>query len=212
VVNYGGPDASYLNREIAFNSNEDTLTIVDVTNKSNLQMISRAVYSGSEYAHQGWLSEDHKYFFMDDELDERRSPTLINTRTRVWNVEDLDSPQYLGFINGVESTIDHNLYVKGNLIFQANYTSGLRVLRINDAQTLDMEEIAFLDTYGADNNVTFNGAWSVYPYFDSGTVIVSDRQNGLFMVRLNSVPEPGSLAMISALGLLASTFRRRRTV
>lgn len=194
VVMYIGPDDDYLGLEIAFNSNENTLTIVDVTDKSNMTQISRTGYSGSEYAHQGWLSADQQFFFMDDELDERRSDTLIKTQTRVWDVSDLENPVYLGFHEGVESTIDHNLYVKDDFIYQANYTSGFRLLKINDAATLDLEEWGFFDTYDADNNVTYNGAWSVFPFFDSGIILVTDRQNGLFI--LETVSEPVVLDVV----------------
>lgn len=210
IVNYIGPDSTYSGKEVAFNSNEDTLTIVDVTDKSNMTQISRTGYSGAEYSHQGWLSEDHQYFFMDDELDERNSDTLIPTRTRVWDVSDLDNPEYLGFHEGEASTIDHNLYVKGDMIFQANYTSGLRVLKINDAATIDLEEWGFFDTYAADDNVTFNGAWSVFPYFESGTVLVSDRQGGLFM--LSVIPEPGSMTLLGISALLVACRRRRSNI
>lgn len=208
VVNYIGPDSSYSGREIAFNSNEDTLTIVDVTNKSDMIQVSRTGYSGAEYAHQGWLSEDQRFFFMDDELDERNADELIQTRTRIWDVADLDNPVYLGYVDGVEATIDHNLYVKDDLIFQANYSSGMRVLRINDAATLDLEEYGYFDTYRADNNVSFNGAWSVFPYFESGTVLISDRQGGLFMVEV--VPEPGSSLVLAVVGLGLAMRRKRR--
>ena len=208
VVNYIGPDSDYAGKEIAFNSNEDTLTIVNVSNKAEMTQISRTGYSGSEYAHQGWLSEDQQFFFMDDELDERRADDPIHTRTRVWDVSDLDNPIYLGSHDGTQMTIDHNLYVKGDLMFQANYTSGLRLLRINDAATLDFEEVGYFDTYDADDNVTFNGAWSVFPYFDSGTILVNDRQNGLFV--LSVVPEPGSLVVLGFSSL--AWFARRRRV
>lgn len=211
VVNYLGPDTDYAGREVAFNSNEDTLTIVDVTDKSNMTEISRNAYTDSAYAHQGWLSEDQKYFFMDDELDERNSDELIHTTTRVWDVQDLDNPIYLGSHDGTQTTIDHNLYVKDGHIFQANYSSGLRILRINDASTLDLEEVAFFDTYNTDNDVSFNGAWSVYPFFESGTVLVSDRQNGLFMLSAN-IPEPssGTLCGLFLIGLLARRSRHNR--
>ncbi len=210
VVNYIGPDSTYAGREIAFASNEDTLTIVDVTNKNNMEQVSRVGYGGSEYSHQGWLSEDQRYFFMNDELDERRSENLINTRTHVWNVEDLENPEYLGFHNGEAATIDHNLYVKDGKIYQANYTSGLRVIDIIDAENLEFEEFGYFDTYNTDNNVTFNGAWSVYPFFDSGTIIVSDRQNGLFLLELSSVPEPASGSFLAMAFLAAAAMRRRR--
>ena len=183
AVFYFGPDQDYVGKEIVFASNTDTLTIVDVDDKSNISQISRTGYPGSEYSHQGWLSADHRFFYMDDELDEWYASTTINTRTRVWDVQDLDNPVYLGYYDGVEETIDHNLYVKGNYIYQANYTSGLRVLKVNDAASLDIEEYGFFDTYNTDNNISFNGAWSCYPYFESGSIIISDRQNGLFIVR-----------------------------
>lgn len=169
-------------REIAFSANEDTLTIVDVTNKNTPILLSRTPYQQSQYSHQGWLSEDHKYFFMDDELDEQTYGP-IPTRTHVWDVRKLSAPVYLGYYNGTQQTIDHNLYVKGNYIFQANYSSGLRILKINNPLTLDLVEVGFFDSYPANNNINFNGAWSCYPYFPSGSIIVSDRQNGLFVVR-----------------------------
>ena len=49
---YSGPDTDYQGHEICFNYNEDTLTIVDVTDKSNMKMISRTGYEGAKYTHQ----------------------------------------------------------------------------------------------------------------------------------------------------------------
>ena len=199
VVTYHGPDKrasfnprflvrSYVGREIAFCCNEDTLTIVDVTQKGRPRLISRTPYIGSAYSHQGWLTEDHRYFFLDDELDEQNSPTLIPTKTRVWDVSDLDNPVYLGHLDGTANTIDHNQYVRGNFIFQANYTSGLRIREIRDIDPttnpplMDIPVVGHFDTYAPDNAVSFNGAWSTYPYFPSGNILISDRQGGLFVV------------------------------
>ena len=81
-VNYNGPDSQHDGKEICFNSNEDTLTIVDVSNKSNPVMISRTGYGGAEYTHQGWLTEDHTHFLLDDELDETNLGH--DTLTRMW--------------------------------------------------------------------------------------------------------------------------------
>ena len=65
-VNYHGPDPNHQGKEICFNSNEDTLTIVDVTNKSTSVQLSRTGYSGARYTHQGWLSEDHVHFLLGE--------------------------------------------------------------------------------------------------------------------------------------------------
>lgn len=184
VTIYAGPDTAHVGAEIAFNSNEDTLTIVDVTDKSNLNQLSRVGYTDSEYSHQGWLSFDHQFFFMNDELDESRNDHP--TRTHIWDVRDLDNPIYTGFFDGTESTIDHNCYTRGRLIFEGNYSSGMRVLRYSDADNPVLSEVGYLDTYPTNNNVNFNGVWSVFPYFDSGLIVISDRQNGLFVARMES--------------------------
>jgi len=186
VVIYHGPDVGYDGREVAFNANVDTVTIVDFTDKSNPQQISRTGYPESAYAHQGWLSEDHRYFFLDDELDEVGLAGQNHSRTHLWDMADLDQPEYLGFYEGVATGIDHNLYVKRNYIYQANNASGLRVLKFTDEQeALSLSEVAFLDTHPETDDEGFEGAWSVYPFFDSGSIIVSDRSRGLFVVRLD---------------------------
>ncbi len=184
VVSYIGPDLDYEYSEIAFASNEDTVTIIDVTDKSNMTLISRNAYAQDGYTHQGWLSEDHRYFFMGDELDENQQGGP--TRTHIFDCLDLDNPVYMGYYSGNANSIDHNLYVKGNLLYCGNYSSGLRVLEMGNTPA-ELTEIAFFDTYNTDTGVNFNGVWSVYPYFDSGTVLVNDRQNGMFLVKLSPI-------------------------
>ena len=124
-VNYDGPDPDHQGKEICFNSNVDTLTIVDVTNKASPAMLSRKDYSGSRYAHQGWLTEDHAYFLLGDELDEKNNPDVTNTRTYMWDVSDLDDPAVIGFHDSTTTATDHNQYVKGNYTYQSNYQAGL---------------------------------------------------------------------------------------
>merc|ERR1712014_156012 len=70
-----------------------------------------------------------------------------------------------------------------DLIFQANYRAGLRILRVNNYATGDFEEIAYFDTYPSSNSANFNGAWSNYPFFPSGTIAISTIESGLFMVK-----------------------------
>jgi choice-of-anchor B domain-containing protein len=180
-VNYNGPDADLQGKEICFNANEDTVTIVDVTDKSNPVQISRTGYSGSAYTHQGWLTEDQTYFLLDDELDEQNFGH--NTRTRVWNVSDLDNPVIDNTFDGTTPSIDHNQYIKGNFSYQADYRAGLRILDISNIGA--PVEVAYFDIYPADDNAQFNAAWSNYPYFESGTVIVSGIEQGLFILQPN---------------------------
>ena len=189
-VNYNGPDVEHRGKEICFAYNEDTLTIVDVSNKGAPVQISRTAYADRGYAHQGWLTDDQAYVLMDDELDERNVSTVTNTRTLIWNVTDLDNPVHQGDYSGVTTSIDHNQYIIGDFSYQANYTSGLRIVDISDIANNNLSEVAFFDIYPANDDSIFSGAWSVYPFFASGNIVVSGIEQGLYILRPNlSAPD-----------------------
>ena len=70
VVTYNGPDTDHIGKEILIGSNETKVVILDVTNKSNVVKISEVLYPQIGYTHQGWLTEDQRYFLLGDESDE----------------------------------------------------------------------------------------------------------------------------------------------
>ncbi len=181
-VVYRGADTEHLDREICISSNEDHVAVVDVTDKTALRILSSATYPDLGFVHQGWLTADHRYFLLGDEFDE--VDFGVPTRMHVFDLSDLDAPEYL-FPHELETrATDHNLYVRGNLVFAANYSSGLRVLEIGELANRELREVAFFDTFPQHDEVPQEGAWSVYPYLPSGTVIVSDMYNGLFVLSL----------------------------
>ena len=192
-VAYHGPDTAYQGHEICFSANEDTLTIVDVSSKSGPVQLSRTTYTGVGYTHQGWLTEDHKHFLLDDELDEQRSG--VNSTTYIWNVADLDAPSVTGVYRGQSTAIDHNLYIRGNRAYQSNYRSGLRVLDISNIGAASLNELAFFDVYPVDDAPLFNGAWSNYPFFASGIIIVGGIEQGLFVLSPIQTPSPLQLIL-----------------
>jgi choice-of-anchor B domain-containing protein len=178
---YTGPDQDYTGRELCFASNETALRIVDVTDKENPEPISAAAYPGVAYIHQGWLTEDQRYFYLDDELDELVG-TTDRTKTLIWDVSDLDDPVVVGEYLGPNGSTDHNLYIVGDRMYQANYQAGLRVVDISDPE--NPREVGYFDTtpYGADPP-GFVGAWTAFPFFDSGTVLVTSMHEGVFLLR-----------------------------
>ncbi len=183
-VIYRGPHAFYRGREICFDFNEDTLTIVDVTNKgegADRPILSKLPYSGSAYTHQGWLTEDQRHVLMNDELDEQGSET--NTTTRMVDVSRLDAPRLVGAYEHPTKAIDHNNYIKGSAAYQSNYRSGLRILDTRGVADGKLSTAGYFDVFPADDAAEFNGTWSNYPYFKSGNVIVSGIEQGLFVVR-----------------------------
>ncbi|WP_222982827.1 choice-of-anchor B family protein [Flagellimonas meishanensis] len=181
VVTYNGPDADYTGREIFIGANEDQIAIVDVTDKSNPVEIETLTYSDLGYTHQGWFTEDQRYFLLGDELDELQIG--VNSKTLVFDFLDLDNPVLHTTYEGPTGAIDHNGYVLGDEFFLANYAAGIRVLDISDIANQNITEKAFFDTYPANNTAGFDGVWSVYPYFESGKILVNDTASGLFVLQ-----------------------------
>lgn len=163
-----------------FNSGwtEPTLSIVDVTNKQSLQVLGHLPYPGRAYSHQGWLSEDRTLFYLGDELDENGS---IMTTTHVFDVADPANASYVGLFSNGQVSIGHNMFTAHGLLYQANYTSGLRIF---DATTnpLAPTEVAYFDSEPTSAAATFNGMWGCYPYLPSRTIVCSDMERGLFVL------------------------------
>ena len=136
---------------------------------------------GSGYTHQGWLTDDRRHFLLDDELDEQNDGH--NTRTYVWDVQDLRLRISSSSMTVPTAAIDHNMYIHEGYAYQSNYQSGLRILDLSQIDSGTLSEAAFFDTYPASDSANFNGTWSNYPYYASGIVGVSDINRGLFVLQ-----------------------------
>lgn len=191
-VIYNGPDTAYVGHELCFNANGsptpefNQLTIVDVTDKTQPVRLSTARWEGMGYIHQGWLTEDQRYFLVDDELDEQNYHH--NARTYVVDVGDIDQPTLIGIYTAPHTSVDHNLYISGAYAYQANYTAGLRVLDLRTVAQGRLREVAYFDTYPGSDAPDYDGAWSPYPFFASGVVLVSTIDRGLFILK-PKIPE-----------------------
>lgn len=188
---YDGPDVEHRGKEVCAVSNGVTSVgdsstqdfhFIDVTNKSRPVKISTYLIPNMPgYAHQGWFTEDFKYFIANDELDEKFYQ--INTRTLIIDVTDLDNPKkHMDFMHESRS-IDHNLYVKGERAYLSNYNSGLRVLDISKIDQKIIKEVGFYDpTPNQPSSAQTGGVWSNYPFFESGKIIVSHIEGGSVII------------------------------
>ncbi len=176
---YAGPDVAHLGAQICIASNEDTLTVLDVTNKAAPVQLARVSYSGVGFTHQGWLTADQRYMFVNDELDELDSGQ--RTRTLVWDFADLEAPVLIDQIRQPRYVIDHNLYLHQGFMFQSDYTAGLVVYDARDP--LHAFEVGYFDTHPSTDAAQFDGTWSNYPFFASGIVAVSDISRGLYLLQ-----------------------------
>jgi choice-of-anchor B domain-containing protein len=191
-VTYSGPDRKLRGNELCFASNEDTVTIVDVTDKSNPQMLSRTGYPTAAYTHQGSLTPDHRWFLFGDELDEIGNTTPTTTTYIMDVAKPADPGAPVAYLHDTPS-IDHNLYIHGRHVYQSNYTAGLRILE-QDPELLregQLNEVAFFDVVPATDIDQFAGTWSNFLFEDSGTVVVSTLESGLFVLRPQLDGEPG---------------------
>lgn len=181
VLTYSGPDSNFSGKEVFVGANEDHVVLIDVSNKAIPEEISTMTYSNFAYTHQGWFTQDQKYFILGDELDEVNFG--FSSRTLVFDFTDLTAPLLHDVYLGKTSAIDHNGYVRGDEFFLANYTAGVRVLDISGITDKSISEVGFFDTYPSDNKTDFNGVWSVFPFFTSNKIVVSDINSGLFVIK-----------------------------
>ena len=190
---YNGPDQDYAGKEIVVCFNGyNGISIVNAEDKSDIQLISQVSYAQSGYTHQGWVGDNHRFCYFNDELDE--SSFGNNTRTYIMDIADLDDPVIIGYFEAPVESIDHNLYAIGDKLYQSNYLSGLRVLDVSDAANGNLELVGYFDTNPESDAPSFNGTWSNYPYFPSGNIGVSTFTH-FFMVRPSDAISPNPVTV-----------------
>ena len=182
VVTYSGPDLDHQGKRIALACSAGSFRILDVTDPSDITEISSGGHQPYGYIHQGWLTPDQSHFLLGDESDE--STMLVpGTHTYVFDVQDLDAPVLLSAEDlGTEGT-DHNLYTRGHFVSESNYRDGWRLFVFDSEAEQTLQPKAFFDSQPDMDGPGFEGSWSNYPYFDSGTIAVSDQSEGLFLIR-----------------------------
>jgi len=190
--------------EIYIDFNESTVDIWDTTDKSSPSRISSTPYPNAAYTHSGWPSDDKNFIFIQDELDEQNRG--LNTTVRTLDIRSLTSPTISGTYTGPTRAIDHNGFTKGNKYYMSNYRRGLSILDVTSPST--PTEAAYFDTFPTPsaNSANFDGAWGTYPYLPSGNILVSDINNGLFVLleKANEFANPNGIIDIFTADTLVS--------
>lgn len=178
----------------------DSVDLWDVTEPSRPVLLSRTAYPNVRYTHSGWPNADQRFIVVHDELDEVRIAGL-NTSIYTLDISDLRAPSPMISFQGPDTTTDHNGYSKGSLHYVSHYRRGLVVFDESDPR--DLREVGHFDTFLMDpaNVAGFDGAWGVYPFLPSGVILISDIDNGLFVLQDNTAalpPSAGRLGFTSA--------------
>jgi choice-of-anchor B domain-containing protein len=182
-VLYHGPDVDYQGREICVIASDDNLVVGDVTSKTMPVTLATRDYVNAARIHSVWFTEDHRYFLSADMDDEHHHG--LDTRIFILDASDLDAiPITPTIYTGPTSGSDHNIWVRGEYAYVGNLSAGLRILDLQDIANGQLTQVAYFDDYPTSNAPGhLFGAWAAYPFFESGVVAMSNRQEGLFLVR-----------------------------
>jgi choice-of-anchor B domain-containing protein len=151
------------------------MTIYDVSDKENIQALG-ATGTPFSFTHNIWVNEDETVAFTTDEVAD--APVAAYDITDFSEIEELDQYRPVGTVGlGV---IPHNVHVWDNYLLISYYTDGGRVVDASRADNLI--EVGNYDTWlGGDGG--FSGAWGLYPFLPSQTVLVTDINNGLYVLQ-----------------------------
>lgn len=159
--------------------NEQSVRLWDISSLKSANSLAELTYANASYVHSGWWSEDKRFVFVHDELDE--TDHGLNTTVRVLNVDNLNTPVLVKEWSGPTPAIDHNGYTRGNRYYISNYQRGTTILDITDPA--NPTEAGFFDSFPSSDSAAFNGVWGTYPFLPSGLVISADINSGLFVLR-----------------------------
>src|ERR1044072_5716899 len=176
--------------EVLVDFNETSVDLWDVTDKAAPARLSTTSYQTATYVTSGWPSADNRFIIVHDELDDLRRS--LNTHIYTLDVGDLRAPSLVTSYIGVTTSTDHNGYTIGNRYYVAHYKRGLVIFDVTNPRALT--EIGSFDTYlsPSANSAGTDGAWGVYPFLTSGTLLVSDIENGMFLLKKNETLPPAS--------------------
>ena len=154
------------------NCGPDGIRVYDFSNPSNPTWLSSlSIYNEQGYNHQGWLSPDGQtYVFADETLGLRLKKCRFDG-TNLQIVQRFGTSNYNDYI-------PHNIMISDAFAYVAYYNEGLRIY---DLRTNPPVEMASYDTFLESSIFKMNGAWGIFNQWPSGRILVSDRQNGLFL-------------------------------
>ena len=104
---------------------------------------------------------------------------------KLWDVGDLNDVSMVGEYLG-PGDLAHNTHLKGDYAYISHYGGGLRIVNIADPSN-PVEEAYFMERSRSRSG--FYDAWGAYPFFKSGKILMSDIEDGLFVVQFDAAKE-----------------------
>jgi len=152
-------------------------TIYDISNKANPVPVGVKVTPGN-FTHNSWLSTNSQYLFTTDEVSD--SYLTAYDVSNPSNITELDRIQ----ITPGSGSIVHNTHIiqknGGDFAVTSWYKDGVVITDVTRPD--NMVNVGWYDTYTQGSGDGFKGDWGVFPYLPSGILVVSDINNGLFVL------------------------------
>ncbi len=171
----------YVRDNLAYSSeiNDGIFTIYDVTDKnSTLNLGDQS--TPFNFTHNAWLSDDSNFIFTTDER--AGAPVAAYDISDFNNIEEID--RFVPLETLGDGVTPHNVHVWNDWLVISYYTDGCIIVDASNPSNLI--EVGNFDTF-LPGSTGFSGAWGAYPFLPSGTVLVSDINNGCFILEPNYV-------------------------
>ena len=177
----GGIHDIYVRDNIAYCSNGfNGYYIWDLQDPTEPILLAHTETNG--FNHSSWLSEDGRYAFVAEEIPLGLPMLVIDLEhMREGEIEVVHSFNEPLLAPSQTNNVPHNPFVRGDHLYISYYQDGVQVYDITNP--LDPVKVAYYDTN--PDNVIYTGYsnnWGVYPFFESGKVLASDRTKGLFVL------------------------------
>ena len=151
---------------------------IDVSDKENPVILGSAL-TPHTFTHNAWISDDGNTVYTTDEVGGAYIASV--------DVSDINNMEVIDTIQSWSpetNVIPHNTHVLGDYLVTSYYCDGVTVVDVSDPY--NMQEVAYYDTSDSTGG-TFSGAWGTYPWLPSGNILVSDRQEGLFVLKVSNL-------------------------
>lgn len=151
--------------------------VIDVTDKANPVVVETQNTPGN-FTHNTWLSDNSQVLFTTDEVS--------NSYLTSYDITDLSDINELDRFQTTpgSGSIVHNTHILNDYAVTSWYRDGVVVVDGHRPQNL--VEVGRYDTYPGSGD-GFDGDWGVYPFLPSGNLVVSNIDEGLFVISPNYV-------------------------
>lgn len=149
------------------------LAVLDVSNKSNITQYATHP-TPSNFTHNVWFSDDNQYVFTTDEV----SGGFITAYdvSNLSNIQEVDRTHS----SPGSGVIPHNTHFINNYLVTSHYRDGVVIHDVTYPG--NMIQVGNFDSSPTMSGNGFNGDWGAYPWLPSGNIIISDIEEGVFVL------------------------------